>query len=168
MPDVPTPAVNGHGRLAVAPAVPQGPRSISSLEPAASTIGWLASIATAGSFCLFRGKGPAGLPVVTGAPVVAPNATLLKTRANSPISPATIASFLILKPPVARRARRRRLELPRGEDTQTWARHWTLTSRPHPCRGDGPYRGLVRRAPEKSAAEKPAAGGAGRLRRSAR
>jgi hypothetical protein len=39
--------------------------SMLSLEPAASTLGWLASIATAGSFCLFWEKGVDGLPTVT-------------------------------------------------------------------------------------------------------
>src|SRR5207245_5656734 len=59
MPEVPTPAVNGH-RLPL-----HGATSISSLEPAARTVGWLASTAIAGSFCLFCGKGAAGLPLET-------------------------------------------------------------------------------------------------------
>src|SRR6476659_8902798 len=36
-----------------------------SLDPAATTFGWLASIATAGSFCLFCENGPSGLPTLT-------------------------------------------------------------------------------------------------------
>ena len=39
--------------------------SMLSFEPAASTVGWLASIATAGSFCLFAENGELGLPTVT-------------------------------------------------------------------------------------------------------
>jgi hypothetical protein len=39
--------------------------SILSLAPAASTVGCLASIATAGSFCLFCENGDVGLPTVT-------------------------------------------------------------------------------------------------------
>ena len=42
--------------------------SISSLAPAAMTLGWCASMATAGSFCLFCEKGPTGLAVVTSTP----------------------------------------------------------------------------------------------------
>src|SRR5207302_11423773 len=39
--------------------------STKSLEPAARMLGWLASMATAGSFWWFCGVLPAGLPVVT-------------------------------------------------------------------------------------------------------
>src|SRR5581483_2683005 len=59
MPDTPTPGVNGQSLPS------QGARSISSFDPAATTLGLLGSIATDGSFCLFCGKGDAGLPLVT-------------------------------------------------------------------------------------------------------
>ena len=59
MPDVPTPGVKGH-ELPLQPCT-----SISSLEPAASTLGELASTAIAGSFCLFWAKGDGGLPEET-------------------------------------------------------------------------------------------------------
>src|SRR5258708_10513583 len=59
MPETPTPCVNGQ----LLPA--QGARSISSFEPAAKMFGCLASTASAGSFCLFCGKGVGGLPTVT-------------------------------------------------------------------------------------------------------
>src|SRR5215216_6823270 len=39
--------------------------SMLSLAPATSTLGWLASTATAGSFCLFWENGLVGLPTVT-------------------------------------------------------------------------------------------------------
>src|SRR5438874_10675390 len=62
MPETPTPGVNGH-ELSV-PAL-HASMSTSSLAPAASTLGWLASTARAGSFCLFCENGPVGLPTVT-------------------------------------------------------------------------------------------------------
>jgi hypothetical protein len=39
--------------------------SMLSFDPAARTLGWLASTASAGSFCLFAENGDAGLPTVT-------------------------------------------------------------------------------------------------------
>ncbi len=72
-PDPPTPGVNGHGASSVAKiVVPHGALSISSFEPAARTSGREASIATDGSFCLFRGNGVVGLPTVTRASFAAP------------------------------------------------------------------------------------------------
>src|ERR1700761_5505469 len=44
--------------------------SMLSLAPATITDGWLASIATAGSFCLFCENGDTGLPTVTSVPGV--------------------------------------------------------------------------------------------------
>src|SRR5438445_187246 len=73
MPETPTPGVNGH-ELSV-PAL-HASMSTSSLDPAASTVGWLASTARAGSFCLFCENGPVGLPTVTsvsGDPALAPS-----------------------------------------------------------------------------------------------
>jgi hypothetical protein len=45
----------------------QASMSTSSLAPAASTVGFDAFTATAGSFCLFCENGPGGLPTVTSA-----------------------------------------------------------------------------------------------------
>src|SRR4051812_6891089 len=56
------PGVNGH--VVSSPAL-HASRSISSFAPATRTFGWLASIATAGSFCLFCANGEAGLPALT-------------------------------------------------------------------------------------------------------
>jgi hypothetical protein len=67
-PDTPTPGVNGH--VLSVPAL-QASMSISSFAPAARTFGWLASTATAGSFCLFWENGPAGLPLNTRVSAVA-------------------------------------------------------------------------------------------------
>src|SRR5439155_18504433 len=69
MPEVPTPAVNG--QLVGSPAL-QASTSISSFDPAATTEGSCASIATAGSFCLFWAKGLGGLPTETSVSVAAP------------------------------------------------------------------------------------------------
>jgi len=61
-PETPTPSVNG--QVLSVPAL-QASMSILSLAPAASTVGCLASIAMAGSFCLFCENGDVGLPTVT-------------------------------------------------------------------------------------------------------
>ena len=62
MPDTPTPSVNG--QVVGSPAA-HASMSMLSLAPDASTVGWFASIATAGSFCLFCENGDDGLPTVT-------------------------------------------------------------------------------------------------------
>src|SRR4030095_10796788 len=62
MPDSPTPWVNG--QVVGSPAL-QASKSISSLAPAATTIGLDASMATPGSFCLFCANGDGGLPTET-------------------------------------------------------------------------------------------------------
>src|SRR5438552_19192331 len=62
MPDVPTSGVNGH--VVSFPAL-HASRSMLSLAPAARIVGSFASIATAGSFCLFCENGAAGLPMLT-------------------------------------------------------------------------------------------------------
>src|SRR5919108_4132684 len=62
IPDPPTPAVNGH--VVGSPAL-QASMSMLSFEPAASTSSLLASIARAGSFCLFCENGLDGLPTET-------------------------------------------------------------------------------------------------------
>src|SRR5436190_17489904 len=84
MPDPPTPSVNGH--VLSVPAL-QASMSMLSLEPAARMFGWLASTATAGSFCLFCENGVTGLPTVTNASV---DAALTGTAGNT--STAAIAA----------------------------------------------------------------------------
>ena len=72
-PEEPTPGVNGQGDSGVAKTVvPHGAMSISSFDPAATTRGREASIATDGSFCLLRGNVVNGLPTVTRASFAAP------------------------------------------------------------------------------------------------
>ena len=61
-PEVPTPGVNG--QVVSLPAL-HASRSMLSLAPAARMFGWFASIATAGSFCLFSENGLGGLPTLT-------------------------------------------------------------------------------------------------------
>src|SRR6476469_11108718 len=56
------PGVNGH--VVSFPAL-YASRSMLSFAPAARMFGWFASIATAGSFCLFCENGLVGLPMVT-------------------------------------------------------------------------------------------------------
>jgi hypothetical protein len=64
-PETPTPSVNGH--VVGSPAL-HASMSMLSLEPATTTDGSWASIATAGSFCLFCENGAVGLPTVTSVP----------------------------------------------------------------------------------------------------
>src|SRR6266436_7963635 len=64
-PDTPTPGVNG--QVVGSPAL-HASMSMLSFEPATTTDGSCASIATAGSFCLFCENGDAGLPTVTSVP----------------------------------------------------------------------------------------------------
>src|SRR5438093_7256986 len=61
-PDVPTSGVNGH--VLSSPAL-HASRSMLSFAPAARIVGLFASIATAGSFCLFCENGLVGLPTLT-------------------------------------------------------------------------------------------------------
>jgi hypothetical protein len=61
-PETPTPFVNG--QVDGSPAA-QDSMSISSFAPATTTEGSCASMATAGSFCLFWENGVDGLPTVT-------------------------------------------------------------------------------------------------------
>src|SRR5919108_6218724 len=62
IPDPPTPGVNG--QVVGSPAL-QASMSMLSFGPAASTSSLLASIAIAGSFCLFCENGVDGLPTET-------------------------------------------------------------------------------------------------------
>src|SRR5260370_4326738 len=71
-PDSPTPGVNGH--VVGSPALHVS-SSMLSLAPATTTDGSCASIATAGSFCLFCENGVTGLPTVTSVPVSGGSAT---------------------------------------------------------------------------------------------
>src|SRR3954471_21669128 len=93
MPEFPIPCTNGQS------APSQGGSSISSFEPAASTLGLAGSIATVGSFCLFCGNGDGPLPVLTSASAAnatagsAPIASTLSMSANPP-------RFSIRIPPV--------------------------------------------------------------------
>ncbi len=66
-PEAPTPGVKGH--VVGSPALHVS-MSMLSLDPATTTDGLLASMATAGSFCLFCEKVFVGLPTVTRVPVV--------------------------------------------------------------------------------------------------
>src|SRR6266487_4386126 len=79
MPDTPTPSVNG--QVLSVPAL-QASMSILSFAPAARTLGWLASIATAGSFCLLAENGETGLPTVT-------RVSALNARALPPCTAST-------------------------------------------------------------------------------
>src|SRR5438876_10926941 len=56
-----------------------------SLAPAASTFGWLASTASAGSFCLFCENGVDGLPIET-------RASALSARATPTMAPTASAA----------------------------------------------------------------------------
>src|ERR1700693_4905581 len=74
------PAVNGH--VVGSPAL-HASSSISSLEPATTMLEWLASIAMAGSFCLFCENGVGGLPLATNTSAV--------VAADEAVAPSTSA-----------------------------------------------------------------------------
>src|SRR5512140_1793033 len=80
MPEVPTPGVKGQ---VLSAAGLQPSMSISSLEPAARMLGWLASTARAGSFCLFCEKGVGGLPKETSVSGLKARAGATPTRVRS-------------------------------------------------------------------------------------
>src|SRR6478609_6670054 len=95
-PELPTPGVNGH--VLSVPAL-HASMSISSLEPATSTLGCSASIATAGSFCLFCENGVNGLPTVTRLSGLNAAAVPAPTN-NAPVtSTDTKATLRIENPP---------------------------------------------------------------------
>src|SRR5215471_15879320 len=71
-PDEPTPGVNGH--VVGSPAL-HASMSMLSLAPATASAGLFASIATAGSFCLFCEKMSRGLPTVTSVPAAGASRT---------------------------------------------------------------------------------------------
>src|SRR5215213_1943756 len=89
MPETPTPGVNG--QVVSSPAL-QASRSMLSLAPAAKTLGWFWSTATAGSFCLFWEKGLVGLPTDTrvSPPWVAEATAGLTNPATKATNPATM------------------------------------------------------------------------------
>src|SRR5829696_9073512 len=89
MPETPTPGVNG--QVVSSPAL-HASRSMLSLAPAAKTLGWFWSTATAGSFCLFWENGLVGLPTDTSVspPWVAEATAGLTNPATKASSPATM------------------------------------------------------------------------------
>src|SRR3954447_7107839 len=116
MPETPTPSVKG--QVVGSPALHDS-SSISSLAPATTMFGWAASIATAGSFCLFCENGVTGLPTLTrvsvgGDATAAPTPTdmtaavarmLKRTNLmNAPVCPAAPESTSpsVVDPPTKR------------------------------------------------------------------
>src|SRR5919109_2041531 len=101
MPEPPTPGVNGH--VVGSPAL-HASMSMLSFEPAASTFSCAASIAIAGSFCLFCENGADGLPTVTSrSPVTAsaPGTARIAAQAmmqQAAASDRSIRLLLILSP----------------------------------------------------------------------
>src|SRR5205807_901866 len=89
------PAVNGH--VVGSPAL-QASMSMLSFEPAASTDSLLASIAIAGSFCLFCENGLGGLPMETSRSPVAAMALGTASTSAAAITP-TGQSFLVIRLP---------------------------------------------------------------------
>ena len=80
--------------------------SMLSLEPAASTSGWLASIATAGSFCLFAENGELGLPTVTSVSALSAWALPIGATSSAATAPMTSArKGLRMHPPFGSEAR---------------------------------------------------------------
>lgn len=71
--------------------------SMLSLTPAAMTFGWFASIAIAGSFCLFCENGVSGLPTVTSVSPLAAAANETMPSATA-VASAKSAIFLISPP----------------------------------------------------------------------
>ena len=86
-----------NGQVLSAPEL-QSSKSMLSLAPATTTFGWFASIAIAGSFCLFCENGLGMLPTVTSEsePGAAPAITaMLKASAAATTS---ASSFLMILP----------------------------------------------------------------------
>src|SRR5215472_9395836 len=107
-PETPTPGVNG--QVVGLPAL-HASMSISSLAPATTSDGLCASIATAGSFCLFCENGDDGLPTVASVPVAGWAGVGLAIAAPAPISTkaniaAAAANFgVCIGPPSRQQAR---------------------------------------------------------------
>src|SRR5215211_3612655 len=96
MPEPPTPGVNG--QVVGSPAL-QASMSMLSLEPAASTSSWLASIASAGSFCLFCENGLDGLPTETSRSPGAATAPGTDSASAAPTAPSS-QRFLPMNTPL--------------------------------------------------------------------
>jgi hypothetical protein len=96
IPDPPTPAVNG--QVVGSPAL-QASMSMLSLDPAASTSSWFASIATAGSFCLFCENGLGGLPTETSRSPGTPTALGTASASAAATAPSS-ERFLFMGPPL--------------------------------------------------------------------
>src|SRR5215211_8103176 len=96
MPEPPTPGVNG--QVVGSPAL-QASMSMLSLEPAASTSSWLASIASAGSFCLFCENGLDGLPTETSRSPGAATAPGTDSASAAPTAPSS-QRFLLMSTPL--------------------------------------------------------------------
>src|SRR5580765_2504200 len=106
MPETPMPGVNGH--VVSSPAL-HASSSMLSFAPAARTSGCAASIARAGSFCLFCENGVALLPVVTS--VSGSNASANGTSTSAAtIAPSTTgpAGILLISCPLLQLRLRRR------------------------------------------------------------
>src|SRR6059058_6322084 len=120
MPETPTPSVNG--QVVGSPALHDS-SSISSLAPDTTMFGWAASIATAGSFCLFCENGVTGLPTLTrvsagGDATAAPTPTVMTATVarmlkrtdlmSAPVCPAVPESTAVVGArPTTKRARGR-------------------------------------------------------------
>ena len=69
-----------------------------SFEPATRMYGWSASIASAGSFCLFCENGVVGLPVVTSVSALNAQATAVTTSMTAPTNRTARRIFFISPP----------------------------------------------------------------------
>ncbi|TML12893.1 MAG: hypothetical protein E6G31_08530 [Actinobacteria bacterium] len=92
-PETPTPWVNG--QVLSAPAL-QSSRSMFSFAPATTMFGWFASIAIAGSFCLFCENGDGLLPVLTSASVPGAAPASAATESAIPAASARVTNFVML------------------------------------------------------------------------
>ena len=88
-PEVPTPGVNG--QVVGSPAL-QASRSMLSLAPAATTFGCAASMASAGSFCLFCENTLSLLPTLTSVSPPAWADDVVGTASTSPAPQTTVNS----------------------------------------------------------------------------
>src|SRR3954447_14617662 len=106
------PGVNGH--VVGSPAAHVS-MSMLSLDPAARMLGWCASTATAGSFCLFCENGPVGLPTVTSESPWA-RAGAATTRLARTATPA--ARDLFIRAPLGRYGSRSGSPIPAAASSQ--------------------------------------------------
>ena len=87
------PSVNGQ---VLSAAALHASMSISSFAPAARMFGWLASTASAGSFCLFSENGVVGLPLVTRTPPATPALAGIDAAMATASTAGTTASLIAL------------------------------------------------------------------------